>query len=326
MPLYPLKFQPIYKEKPWGGNKIRDLLHRDTPLHRPIGESWEISDRGANSTPVAGGEYAGKTLHSLIRILGRHLLGDRVEPGAHQRFPLLYKILDVEALLSLQVHPSDGYALKHEGESGKTEMWYILQADPGARVISGLKEGIDAAKIKELLDAGGIENAVRQTPIKKGDAVFIPAGRLHTLAPSCLLIEIQQNSDLTYRVHDWGRLGIDGRPRPLHLKKALEVIDYEDRESPLITPLKEKIGANEIRLLVAGDYFSVELLDLKEEYSDQCRGDCFQVLIGLEGSGTIRTGEGKWPIGPAEFILLPAHLGPYRIEPDGSLKILKSYP
>ncbi len=323
--LYPLKFHPRFKVKPWGGRKLETLLGKPIPPHEKIGESWEIADRGKDSTPVANGEYAGQTLHSLIKVLGNRLLGDGVAAGRYRRFPLLYKILDVDALISLQVHPPDGYARQHEGDLGKVEMWYVLQADPGTSIIAGLREGVDCKRFEELLGQKHVEKAVRQVEVKAGDAVFIPPGRLHSISPSCLMVEIQENSDVTYRVYDWGRMGVDGRPRPLHLKQAMDVVNFDDRESPLIQPLKEKSGENEVQLLADCPAFTVELLRLKEDYRDSCRGRSFQVLIGLEGEGTIETGGHRTSLSPGEFVLLPAYLGPYTITPRDNLKILKSY-
>lgn len=326
--LYPIKFKPLYKEKPWGGQKLKKVLGKDIPPHRKIGESWEISDRGKDSTIITNGEYAGQTLHPLIHRLQNRLLGDTVWKRNSRRFPLLYKILDVEALLSLQVHPTDDYAGKTRGEGGKTEMWYVLQADPGAGVICGLGEGIDREKFEELLRSHRVESALRQFPVKNEDSIFIPAGRVHTVSPSCLLVEIQTNSDITYRISDWGRVGLDGKPRQLHLKEALEVINFADRESPRIQPLSERTGRNEIQLLVAAPEFTVELLKLKEEYRDECRGQHFTVLTGLGGGGRIvveEQGGGEWVIKPGDFVLLPAYLGSYRIEVEGGLDLLKSY-
>jgi len=326
--LYPLKFKPLYKEKPWGGQKLKEVLGRDIPPHRRIGESWEISDRGQDSTPVLNGEYSGKTLHFLIQQLQNRLLGDSVWKKNARRFPLLYKILDAEALLSLQVHPPDEHAGGGGDEEGKTEMWYVLQADPGAGVICGLSEGIDRKKFEDLLGSHRIESALRQFPVREGDSIFIPPGRVHTVIPSCLLVEIQKNSDTTYRISDWGRTGLNGKPRQLHLKKALEVIDFSDRESGRIEPLSEKRGKNEIQLLVAAPEFTVMLLKLEEDYEDECSGEHFTVLTGLSGSGRITArGPGGWEatIEPGEFLMLPAYLGSYRIEVRGDLRLLKSY-
>lgn len=323
--LYPLKFRPRFKEKPWGGQKLKTLLGKDIPPRRRIGESWEIADRGKDSTPVANGEYAGQTLHSLIKALGNSLLGDAVGSKHHLRFPLLYKILDVEALLSLQVHPPEDYARRHEGEAGKTEMWYVLEADPGASVISGLREGIDRLRFEQLLQEQHIEKAIRQFPVKKGDSIFNPPGRVHAISPFCVMVEIQENSDITYRIHDWGRRGLNGQPRPLHLEQALAVINFDDQESSLIQPLSETIGRNEIQILVICSAFTVELLRLQESYQDTCQGRSFQVITCLEGKGSIETAGSRWEIKPGEFVLLPAYLGPYTIEPTGGMSFLKSY-
>jgi len=328
-PLYPLSFQPLFQVKPWGGNKLARLLGKPADPHLKVGESWEISDRGKDSTPVAGGPYRGKTLHELISLLENRLLGDLVWARRPARFPLLYKILDVEAVLSVQVHPGEEYAREHAGEGGKPEMWYVLQADRGAGVVCGLKTGVTRRRFREAVRNGHVEKTLCEYPACSGESYFIAPGQVHTIIPSCLIIEIQANSDVTYRIYDWGRTGADGSPRELHVEHALKVIDFGQGQSPLIEPVGETRGKNRESLLASCPEFTVEKLELAEPYADACRGRRFQVLTALEGRGKIeavsRPGE-AWDLRAGDFCLLPAYLGEYRVLPAGRLSYLKSYP
>lgn len=328
IPIYPLRFRPIYKERPWGGEKLRTVLGKESPPHLKIGESWEISDRGADATTVAAGPYAGEPLHRLMEKMGKLLLGDHVLSRHPKRFPLLYKILDVEALLSLQVHPPDDYPRLGPGEEGKSEFWYVLAASPGTSVFCGLKEGVDKRTFKRLLEERRVEKILGEYPIAPGDGIFIPAGRLHTAGPSALILEIQTNSDTTYRVWDWGRTGPDGLPRPLHLERSLEVIDWRDCASPLVESAGEKAGENETALLLISDHFSVERIRARRSVGDLCDGSRFQVLAGVEGEGEIvsaRGGSVPVRIRRGDFILLPAYLGSYTLRTEKGMVFLKSY-
>jgi len=328
IPIYPLSFTPIFKERPWGGEKLRTELGKDFPPHLKIGESWEISDRGPDATAVADGPYATLPLHRLMEKMGKLLLGDRVLSRHPRRFPLLYKILDVESLLSLQVHPPDDYPGLQPGEEGKSEFWYVLSATPGACVCCGLKPGADKRTFKRLLQERRTEKLLGEYAIKPGDGISIPAGRLHTAGPSSLILEIQTNSDTTYRVWDWGRTGPDGKPRDLHLEQALEVIDWKDSASPLVEPAREKAGDNETDLLLISDQFTIERVSVKKNYQDLCDGGRFQVLSAVEGEGEIvpaRAGALPVRIRRGDFILLPAYLGAYTVRSEKGVVFLKSY-
>lgn len=326
--LCPLKFRPLYLEKPWGGRKIATVLGRPLPARIKIGESWEISDRGADSTPVAEGERRGQTLHELISELGVRLLGEEVALRSPRRFPLLYKILDVGALLSLQVHPPDAYARAREKEEGKTEFWHFLEADEGAAVISGVRS-CSKQEFRSLLENGRPERAVGRHPAHRGDSFSIPPGRVHCLAPSCLLIEIQTNSDLTYRLHDWGRVLPGGGKRELHLERAMEVIDCEDGGSGPLKPSIEETGWGRLAPLRSGPPFGVELAAAARPFADECVGDRFAVLTCVEGKGSVsvaaRPGE-IWKLERGDSLLLPAYLGGYEINPIPAVTFLKSWP
>ena len=227
------KFQPILKERPWGGQAIARVgKNRKIPVGRKIGESWEISDRDGNESVIANGEFQGKTLRWLLDERGEQVMGNSWKRG--RRFPLLVKILDAAERLSLQVHPPVHVANELQGEP-KTEMWYLLDATPEAAILAGLKKGVSREDFENKIHSGKIESLIHRIPVKKGQAIFIPSGRVHAIDAGCLILEIQQNSDTTYRVSDWGRVGLDDKPREIHLEASLKSIDFEDHKPELIS-------------------------------------------------------------------------------------------
>lgn len=253
------KFHPIYKERPWGGKSILKLAQqRLLPPGKKIGESWEISDRAIDESVIANGTFKGKSIRWLLSEHGTFVMGQTWETG--RRFPLLVKILDAAERLSLQVHPPIGVASQLGGEP-KTEMWYLLGAEPDAAVLAGLRKGVRREDFEKALSSGEVESLVHRIHVQKGDAVFIPSGRLHAIDAGCLILEIQQNSDTTYRVYDWGRVGLDGKPRKLHVKESLQCIDFSDFEpSPVSVVSGDELSGtskDRERLLSSCDYFSV---------------------------------------------------------------------
>ena len=220
-PLYPLTFQPIYKERIWGGRRLAEMYGRQLPPDVPIGESWEISDRPDDESVIANGAFAGRTIRWLMQHHGRELLGDAAA-AAGGRFPLLCKILDARDRLSLQVHPPAGKAAGLGGEP-KTEMWYIADADPGAELFVGLRGGVTRGEFEAKVHSGAVAECFHRIPVQSGDTMFLPSGRVHAIGAGLVIFEIQQNSDTTYRVFDWNRKGLDGRPRELHLEDGIAV-------------------------------------------------------------------------------------------------------
>ena len=210
--LYPLTFHPILKERVWGGRSLECLYHKPLPAGVPIGESWEISDRPGDVSVVSNGPLAGKDLHWLMTRHATELLGAARPPDS--RFPLLVKILDAQEKLSLQVHPPPGKAAELGGEP-KTEMWYITEAAPGAELYVGLKRGVSREEFERKIKSGTVAECFHRVSVRPGDAMFLPSGRVHALGAGIVLFEVQQNSDTTYRVFDWNRLGLDGKPREL---------------------------------------------------------------------------------------------------------------
>ena len=329
-------------ERVWGGNALA-RYGKPVPLGKRIGESWEISDRDDVQSVIANGPDKGKTLRQQIEVHGAQLLGTNCladdgkarPPGAPlSRFPLLVKLLDARERLSLQVHPPAGVAAKLKGEP-KTEMWYVLEADRDAHLIAGLRRGISAADLMRSLEgigAGGlapkvIEDCFYRFPVLPGDTFFVPSGRMHAIDAGVVLVEIQQNSDTTYRVYDWGRVGLDGKPRQLHLQQSLVCIDFEDFEPKKQRAIVEQKGVNGLWRLVECEYFHVNRLDVVNAWPDRCDGSTFHILTCISGALGLLTPDGKEErIDVGEFVLLPAALGFYTLTPLAeNTRALKSY-
>jgi mannose-6-phosphate isomerase len=290
--LYPYRFQPILVERVWGGDTLARYGKNILPGQH-IGESWEISDRPDAQSVVANGALAGRTLHQLVETLGAQLLGSN---GGHlTRFPLLIKLLDARERLSLQVHPPAAIAPKLKGEP-KTEMWYILEADPGAHLIAGLQHGVTRAQFEQSLTThhSPLTNLLHRFPVRAGDALFVPSGRLHAIDAGLVIVEIQQNSDTTYRVYDWGRTG-----RALHVEESLASINFNDFEP----------GLDE--LPVRCDYFRTELITLDAPQHNRCDGTTPHIVCCV--AGEVEVERERLRVG--EFALLPAALGAYTITP-----------
>lgn len=303
--LYPLRFRPILCERIWGGQTLA-RYGKPVPTGQRIGESWEISDRDDAQSFVTNGPLAGQSLRQLITQFGPDaIIGRARPPGApSDRFPLLVKLLDARERLSLQVHPPAAIAGTLGGEP-KTEMWYIMDADPGAFLIAGLKRGATRADFERSLTThhSPLTNFIHQFPVRAGDAVFIPSGRLHAIGDGLVIAEIQQNSDTTYRVYDWDRVGADGKPRALHVAESLASINFADYEPSLD------------RFPIVCDHFRVEKLDVSGKVTGNCDGTSFHILGCVAGEVTV----GEETLRPGEFILLPAAWGAYTLTGKGTL-------
>ncbi len=316
--LYPLLFEPVLKEYIWGGHDLARLLKRPIPADRPIAESWEIAAHANGTTNVTNGRYAGRSLSWLLHELGEALVGHRALWALERdRFPLLIKLLDAAHDLSVQVHPDDAYSLAHEGnELGKSEMWVVLHARPGAAVVLGLAQSATRESFRAAVDSGNLEPLLHSIPVSAGDHICVPAGSLHAILGGVLIAEIQQNSDTTYRVYDWNRRGMDGRPRPLHVEKALDVINFAQIApgKPEAQPVQDISGASRERLC-ATDYFVVERLRLEdgEYFAGNCNGETLEIWGILEGAARLDSGEPALNLGAVRFVLLPAMLGPYQL-------------
>ena len=323
--VYPYKFTPALVERVWGGIALR-RYGKPVPDGKRIGESWEISDRDDVQSVVANGADAGKTLRQQIEAYGAQLLGSNC--GDAKRFPLLVKLLDARERLSLQVHPPDTIARKLGGEP-KTEMWYVLEANKDAHLIAGLHRGVTREQFEDALrsDSPKLSDLIYRFPVSPGDCFFVPSGRLHAIDAGVVLVEIQQNSDTTYRVYDWGRVGLDGKPRQLHVKESIACINFDDFEPPKQKPKIEHLGANVLRRLVECEYFHVHQLDLNAAWPDVCDGSTFHIITCVEGAFSVHAlNNEKMEIKLGEFLILPGTLGNYTITPLAtSTRALKAY-
>jgi mannose-6-phosphate isomerase len=327
--IYPVTFTPVFRDYIWGGRNLEKLGRTLPP--GIVAESWEISGHPSSPTRVANGPLAGKTLPDVLDLLGEDLVGRHSRAMlARGKFPLLIKLLDANQPLSVQVHPNDEYANTHEqGELGKTEMWYILQAEPDAHLIYGLKPGLTRESFRQALEAGQLESCLHRLPVKTGDAVFIPAGSVHAIMEGIVLAEIQQNSDTTYRVYDWNRLGTDGKPRPLHLDKALQVINFEQVEPGRAIPqLLEGEDGLRRELLVSCPYFKVERVAFERagaSFQGRNDGRTFEIWGMLSGWGRVTWAGEPLELAAVRFTLLPAALGEFEIKADAPAVMLRTY-
>ena len=326
--LYPLLFEPQLRHYVWGGRNLETLYGRRLPPG-PTAESWEISGHAEAPTKVANGAYQGLSLPELVRLLGPRLLGTRtVELLGGARFPLLVKLLDAHRDLSVQVHPDDAYAREHEhGEQGKTEAWYILAAEEGARLVYGLRPGTDSEAMKKALAEGTVVDLLTYLPVKAGDCVYVPTGTVHAVMSGTVVAEIQQTSDATYRLYDWGRLGNDGKPRELHIAQALDTIRWDAQGPGIVAPRTLESGEGRTRAcLIQCPQFTLEKIDLEAgaSFSGCCCGDTFEIWGCIEGAASL--GEhGGLRLEAVRFTLLPAALGPYRITTESGASLLRAY-
>ncbi|MDR1913855.1 MAG: class I mannose-6-phosphate isomerase [Clostridiales bacterium] len=326
--MYPILFNPIYKEMIWGGQNLTRMFNRVLPFKK-VGESWDVSMRPNEMSIVSNGIYAGQTFERLIKSEGGRAewLGRDFKEDAP--FPLLVKIIDANNNLSVQVHPNDEQAKFLSNEiSGKNEMWYILQAPENAGLIIGLKDGAKREMLREALESGDAEQYFSYLPVKPGDVIHIPAGLLHAITAGVMAAEIQQNSDITYRVYDYNRVGPDGKPRQLHIKKALDVIDFDNRLKKIkISGLETHDG--DTVYYIANPYFCVILYQFKHikylrEISDPNK---FFIYTCLKGSCVIKHQNRETPLITGGSVFIPAGLGEFEIVSDSSdsSRILKSF-
>lgn len=325
--IYPLTFAPVFKDYPWGGRNLETKLGREIP-EGIVAESWEISGHPNGQTPVRTGPLAGLTLSDVQAKLGEALLGSRNRRALQlDKFPVLIKLLDAHRWLSVQVHPNDEYALEHEGELGKTEMWVVLHAEPGAELIYGLKSGVDRQTFIAAVAEERSQDLLHRLTVEAGDVIFVPAGSVHALGPGIVVAEIQQNSDTTYRIYDWGRLGNDGKPRPLHVDQALAVIDWEQVEPGPVTPVV--LADNGVRLEAIGGcpYFQSERLHMQSgsAYTDSCRGQTFQIWGILRGQAILHWQGEPVTLSAVSWVLLPAALGEFSVRSDEESVLLRVF-
>jgi mannose-6-phosphate isomerase len=303
--LYPLTFKPIFKERVWGGRRIETLFGKPLPANAPIGESWEITDRPEGVSEIANGPLAGKTLQWLMENHAGDVLGK--SRASTKAFPLLVKILDCSDKLSLQVHPPAGKAKELGGEP-KTEMWVFVEATPEADIFVGLKRGVTRQEFERKTRDGTVAECFHRIPVAAGDVMFLPSGRVHALGAGGVVFEIQQNSDTTYRVFDWNRVGLDGKPRELHVPQSMASIDFDDFEPSLVTSEFSRNEDISIRYLVDDPLFRVNQWRVKRDARFYLRSESPQILGVMSGELVVRHSEHDLALKPGSFCLLPASL------------------
>jgi mannose-6-phosphate isomerase len=319
--LYPLTFHPIFKERIWGGREIEKLYGKKLPPGKVIGESWEICDRPGDESVIANGQFAGKNLRWLMENHAHELLGD-AKPASGNRFPLLIKILDAREKLSLQVHPPASKAAELKGEP-KTEMWFIADAAPGAELFVGLKRGVTRAEFEKKIADGSVADCFHRVPVRAGDTMFLPSGRVHAIGDGLVIFEIQQNSDTTYRVFDWNRVGLDCKPRELHVAQSLASIDFADFEPKLVETKFSGDDKIKSRSLVRDPLFNVEHLEIKSGASAKLKPRKLQIIAAVRGELEVRNDLVPVKLSAGQFCLIPATLNQTKVFAKSNSALLR---
>jgi mannose-6-phosphate isomerase len=321
--MYPLKFEPILKQVLWGGEKIIPFKQLNETLKK-VGESWELSGVENNESIVANGVDKGLTLTEIVRKYRDELVGEANYARFGNKFPLLVKFIDAKQDLSIQVHPSDELAKQRHNSMGKTEMWYVIDADKGAKLRSGFSTQITPKEYKERILSNTITDVLQEYKIQKGDVFFLPAGRIHSIGAGAFIAEIQQTSDITYRIYDFNRKDADGKTRELHTDLARKAIDYE-----VLSDYRTQYEAliNEPVELVACPYFTTSLYDMTEEIScDYSELDSFVIIVCMEGACRLVDNEKNTiTLRVGETVLLPAATQTVTITPNKAVKLLETY-
>ncbi len=319
--LYPLIFQPAFKERVWGGRELERLYGKKIPAGAPIGESWEISDRPGDASVVANGPLTGKSLRWLMENHAGEILGE-AKPASEGRFPLLCKILDAREKLSLQVHPPASRAVALKGEP-KTEMWFVADATPDASLYVGLKRGVTRAAFEQKIADGSVAECFHRIPVRAGDTMFLPSGRVHAIGDGLVIFEIQQNSDTTYRVFDWNRTGLDGKPRELHIAQSLASIDFNDFEPKLVGTTFTAAGEIQKRWLVQDPLFNVEAWKLSPGASGPLELRRLQVIAVTRGRIIVKNATTSVYLSSGQFSLIPASLEHTEIIGESEAEMLR---
>ena len=321
----PARLAPKFVPRPWGTHDLVPLFPKRPPEEEPTGEAWLTGDDSVFAT----GAFAGGTLGEIWPALTEEWTGTRLQ--GLPRIPLLVKFIFPKEKLSVQVHPDDVYAEQHEsaaGGVGKTEMWYVVSAQEGAALRVGLRPKVTRKSFERAVVDGTVEDLLSSVPVRAGDAVFVPAGTVHTICPGLVLCEIQQHSDITYRVFDYNRRGLDGKPRELHIRQALDVIHFGELAAAsegLCDPVRITRGAVTETFYAACRHFATERWEFRERIAAVTSPEHFDLLIFLDGRGRVEFADGSEPYGPAEVWLLPAALGAYQLAPDSPTTLLRTY-
>ena len=322
MLLYPLRFEPIYQYRLWGGRRLAGVLTATLPGEGPIGEAWVLSDRDDHASRVADGPLKGRTIAQLLEQFPEYVMGKLA--GRFRRFPLLLKFLDAREMLSVQVHPADAHAdLLPAGETGKTEAWVVLEAGPESRIYAGLKPGTTEATLRQALTDGGVADHLACFTPKPGDGVFIPAGTVHALGGDIVVFEVQENSDVTFSLYDWNHVDAKtGKPRALHVDRALACIDFGKCAGGLVAPVVEATEPVERERLFRCEHFRLSRLRGQSPFTVGASG-VPSVLVSIEGAGQVEHGGSAYAIGKGDVFLLPAVLGACTFRPSSAVSVLE---
>jgi mannose-6-phosphate isomerase len=322
--LYPLKFKPVYLEKIWGGNRLKTLLGKEFGSLSNCGESWEISGVEGNYSVVSNGFLKGNNLAELVEVYMGDLVGEKIFKKYGNEFPLLFKFIDANDDLSIQVHPGDELAKSRHNAYGKTEMWYVVYAEKGARLNSGFSHSVSREDYLEFLEAGNLSDILSYEEVEPGDVFFIPAGRVHAIGKGILLAEIQQTSDVTYRIYDYNRKDAGGNTRELHTELALDAIDFNYMSNG---KTQYKVEQNKSSEIVSCQYFTTNMLQFSEKLEkDYNQLDSFIVFMNLGGRFNIQHKEGEELVEKGETVLIPASLETFRLIPlTEEVKALEIY-
>jgi mannose-6-phosphate isomerase len=317
-----VRLAPIFVPRIWGARNLSPLFPERLQEREPMGEVWLTG----NECVFASGEFAGRSLGEVWPELPEEWTGTRLR--GLERIPLLVKFIFPEEKLSVQVHPDDVYAEQHEsaaGGTGKTEMWYVVTAREGAELRVGLRPDVTPESFRRAIADGTVEDCLERVPVRAGDAVFVPAGTAHTICPGTVLCEVQEHSDITYRVFDYNRVGADGKPRPLHIRQALNVMRFGEQSGGRCDPVRITHGAVTETFFAACRYFAMERWEFRERIAAVTSPEHFDLLIFLDGNGSIEFADGTEPYAPAEVWLLPAALGAYQLVPESPTTLLRTY-
>lgn len=319
--LYPLKFKPLFKERIWGGSVLKERLGKKLPEGKVIGESWELSGVPGDLSVVSNGKLKGNNIEELIEVYMGDLIGDHIYNKYGLEFPLLIKLIDAQDALSIQVHPNDELAKERHNSYGKTEMWYVIDCEEGAELCVGFNRKVTKEEYVKHVENGTLSDIIARVKVKPGDTFFIPAGAIHAIGKGILIAEIQQTSDITYRVFDWNRVDANGKGRELHTELAVDAINYDCEEKFDVTAAPQP---NKVVELKKCPYFTTNIIDVKGEMPrDYSTLDSFVIYMVIDGEVTIKWGGGTETAGKGETVLIPAILE--NIVLSGNARMLESY-
>lgn len=313
----PIFLEPVFKDYMWGGQKLKNIFGKKVQNEECTAESWEISTNENGESRIKNVKFAGKTLTELFKDndLKEAIFGTKCI--YMKEFPLLIKFIDANNSLSVQVHPDNDYAKKNENSLGKTEMWYILDCEPGAQIICGVKAGVSKEMLKECINSDKIVECLNYIDVKKGDSIYIPSGTIHALLGKTLVAEVQQNSNLTYRVYDWGRVGNDGKPRELHIQKALDVINTQANFQV------KNIDTNTTKVnLIESEFFVTNKINVKDIFHEKVSRESFIAFNVIEGKGSLQVENQTYEIKKGDSFILPACVEQYQLQ--GKMELLQS--